>query len=210
MRQLIVERFPDHGIRGEELPDQAGSGDYVWSLDPIDGTRSFICGLPTWTTLIALIDQGRPVVGVVDAPALEESYVGCAGKAWMLLDGVLSPLQTSQCTRLSEARISSTDPFLMFEPASAARFETIRTAAPVARYSQDAYAYARLAAGTIDLVVESGLKPHDYNALIPLVSGAGGAIGDWCGGQDYGGGKIIAASTLALFEEVVAYLEEVA
>lgn len=210
MRELIGERFPDHGITGEEWPDQAGSGDYVWALDPIDGTRSFICGLPTWTTLIGLLHHARPIVGVVDAPALSESYVGCDGHAWVVLDNELCPLQTSHCTRLAEARISTTDPFLMFDARSAATFERIRSAAPVTRYSQDAYAYARLAAGTLDLVIESGLKPYDYNALIPLVSGAGGAIGDWRGGQDYAGGKIIAASTPALFEEAVAYFADVA
>lgn len=210
IRQLIAERFPDHGISGEEWPDRAGSGDYVWSLDPIDGTRSFICGLPTWTTLIGLLHRGRPIVGVVDAPALDETYVGCDGHAWVIRENQLRPLHASHCTRLAEARISTTDPFVMFDAASAAIFNRIRSAAPVARYSQDAYAYARLAAGTLDLVIESGLKPYDYNALIPLVCGAGGAIGDWRGGQDYAGGKIIAASTPALFEEAVAYFADVA
>jgi histidinol-phosphatase len=207
MRQLIAERFPDHGIIGEEWTDQAGSSDYVWSLDPIDGTRSFICGVPTWTTLIALIHEGTPVIGVVDAPALDEIYIGCDRKAWTAIQSKFRSLEASRCTRLADARISSTDPFVMFGGVSSEAFQAIRDAAPVARYSQDGYAYARLAAGSLDLVIESGLKPHDYNALIPLVLGAGGTIGDWRGGQDYADGKIIAASTSELFDEAVGYFE---
>lgn len=210
MRQLIRHRFPAHGITGEEGSDETGSSDYVWSLDPIDGTRSFICGLPTWTTLVGLVHQGRPILGVVDAPVLDEAYVGYDNNAWLSRQGELGGLQTSQCTRLADARISTTDPFLMFDGASAEAFEKIRRAAPVARYSQDAYGYASLAAGSLDLVVESCLKPHDYNALIPLVTGAGGMIGDWRGGQEYIGGKIIAASTRELFDEALGYFEAVA
>jgi myo-inositol-1(or 4)-monophosphatase len=114
-------------------------------------------------------------------------------------------LAASSCTRLGEARLATTDPFL-FEDAEAQGFERLRRAARVARYGQDAYAYARLAAGGIDLVAESGLKPHDYNALIPVVRGAGGIIGNWRGEDDFGEGQVLAAATPELFEEAVGVL----
>ena len=208
MRQLIRERFPTHAITGEEWPDEPGISDYSWSLDPIDGTRSFICGLPTWTTLIALIEGQTPVLGLVDAPVLDETYVGFDGNAWMCRDGERASISVSGCTRLAEARLSTTDPAL-FEGGGGEAFDRLRRDAKAVRYGHDAYAYARLAAGTIDLVVESGLKPHDYNALIPLVSAAGGMIADWHGGQEYDRGKLIAASTPELFEEARRYFEGV-
>jgi histidinol phosphatase-like enzyme (inositol monophosphatase family) len=209
MRQLIRERFPDHGITGEEWPDHAGSSGHVWSLDPVDGTRSFICGLPTWTTLVALLERGAPVLGLVDAPSLDEIYVGNTAGAWLLRGGESSEIRASDCDRLKEARLSTTDPAL-FDRAGADAFYRLRQQARTIRYGHDAYAYARLAAGSLDLVVESGLKPHDYNPLIPLVSAAGGTIGDWRGGQDYAGGRIIAASTRELFDEAVGYFEALA
>ena len=209
MRGLIRHRFPDHGITGEEWPDYAGISDYVWSLDPIDGTRSFICGLPTWTTLVALLEAGTPVFGLVDAPCLNETYVGFERHAWMSRDGERTPIRASSCTRLSEARLSTTDPAL-FESGAAEAFDQLRRQVRTVRYGHDAYAYARLAAGSLDLVVESGLQPHDYNALIPLLSAAGATVGDWRGGQGYSGGKIIAASTAELFGQVLDYFEAVA
>jgi myo-inositol-1(or 4)-monophosphatase len=209
MRQLINERFPTHGISGEEWPDQPGSSNYSWSLDPIDGTRSFICGLPTWTTLIALLDAGVPAVGYVDAPALDEAYVGFEGYAVMVQRGERTRIQASGCRSLAEARVSTTDPAL-FDAEAGKAFERLRHKARTVRYGHDGYAYARLAAGTLDLVVEAGLRPYDYNALIPLVRAAGGVAGDWRGGQEYAGGKIIAAATQELFDEALGYFEALA
>jgi myo-inositol-1(or 4)-monophosphatase len=196
IRGLIEEAFPEHGIAGEEFGEKAGTGRYVWSLDPIDGTRAFICGLPSWTTLIALLDEGEPVVGLIDAPALDERYLGFAGATGS---------QASGCRRLAEARLSTTDPYL-FAGAEAEGFERLRRAARVTRYGLDAYAYARLAAGSIDLVAESGLKPHDYNALIPVVRAAGGVIGNWRGEADFSDGQVLAAATRELFDEAVRVL----
>jgi myo-inositol-1(or 4)-monophosphatase len=209
MRQLIRERFPAHSITGEELPDHTGTSRYLWSLDPIDGTRSYICGLPTWTTLVALLDEDVPVLGLVDAPSLDEIYVGFEGRSCLLSAGERSDIRTSGCARLAEARLSTTDPAL-FEADAAEAFDRLRQQVMTVRYGHDAYAYARLAAGSLDLVVESGLKAHDYNALIPLVSAAGGTIGDWHGGQDYIAGKVIAASTRQLFDEALSYFEALA
>lgn len=205
MREMIRARFPDHGVSGEEWGEEPGSGRWAWSLDPVDGTRSFICGLPTWTTLIALLDEGEPVLGVIDAPVLDEVYLGYEGGAWLLCRGQRSAIKTSGCTRLPEARLSTTDPFLFDDPAG---FERVRRAARVTRYGHDAYGYARVAAGSLDLVIESGLKPHDYNALIPVISGAGGHISDWRGGTHFGEGQVVAAATRELYEEAVRLLSE--
>jgi myo-inositol-1(or 4)-monophosphatase len=196
IRALIESAFPDHGIAGEEYGETAGAGRFVWSLDPIDGTRAFICGLPSWTTLIALLEDGAPVVGLIDVPAMDERYVGFAGAGG---------LKASDCRRLAEARLSTTDPYL-FAGAEAAGFERLRRTARVTRYGLDAYAYALLAAGSIDLVAESGLKPHDYNALIPVVRAAGGVIGNWLGESDFSEGQVLAAATPELFAEAVTIL----
>lgn len=204
MRALISDRFPDHGIRGEEFPEKLGAGGCVWSLDPIDGTRSFMCGLPTWTTLIGLLNDDQPVLGLIDAPRLDETYIGTGGAAIIIRGGETSPIRTSGCTRIAEARFSTTDPFLWGPPAGS--LEEILNTVRVTRYGHDGYAYARLAAGSIDLVVESGLKPHDYNAVIPVIRSAGGHVGDWRGETDFSAGKIVAAATRELYGAAVDLL----
>jgi histidinol phosphatase-like enzyme (inositol monophosphatase family) len=191
MRRLIEAEFPDHGIQGEEFPDRKAKGRWCWSLDPIDGTRSFVCGLPSWTTLIALLEDGRPILGIIDAPALDERYAGPA-----------SDRRTSGCASLVEARLATTDPYL-FQGDEAEAWDRVRSRVRTTRYGLDAYGYARLAAGSLDLVVESGLKPHDYNALIPVVRAAGGTIGDWEGGGDFSAGRIVAAATPELYRAAV-------
>jgi histidinol phosphatase-like enzyme (inositol monophosphatase family) len=205
MRALIEYRYPNHGITGEEHPDRPARGRYAWSLDPIDGTRSYICGLPSWTTLIALLDEGEPVLGLVDAPRLGERYLGHGGSASVTSGEGTRPIAVSGCARLVEARLSSTDP-AMFAGADAAGFERLRAAARVTRYGHDGYGYARLADGSLDLIVERGLSPHDWRPLVPLVRAAGGVIGNWDGGEDCAGGRIVAAATRALFDEAVALL----
>lgn len=205
MRSLIAERFSDHGISGEEFSEKASEGPYSWSLDPVDGTRSFICGLPTWTTLIALLEDGAPVLGLVDAPMLDEMFVGSGTEAWSVVGGEKAVIRTSGCTALSEARLSTTDPWL-FDADEFVAFDRLRRACQMTRYGHDAYGYARLAAGSLDLVVESGLKPHDYNALVPVVRGAGGHVGNWTGGSDLTGGAIVAAASRALYDVAVELL----
>jgi myo-inositol-1(or 4)-monophosphatase len=196
IRALIEQAFPDHGISGEEFGEKPGAGRHVWSLDPIDGTRAFICGLPSWTTLIALLDEGAPVVGLIDVPTLDERYLGHEGAPG---------LKASGCRRLAEARLATTDAYL-FSGAELDAFDRLRTGARVTRYGLDAYAYARLAVGSIDLVAENSLKPHDYNALIPVVRAAGGMIGNWRGEDDFSDGQVLAAATPQLFEEAVRLL----
>lgn len=196
MRRLIEAEFPDHGIQGEEFPDKVGAGRWTWSLDPVDGTRSFVCGLPSWTTLIALLEHGRPVLGIIDTPALDERYAGPGAER-----------TTSGCTSIAEARLSTTDPYL-FTAAETKAWDRVRQRTRTARYGLDAYGYARVAAGSLDLVIEAGLKPHDYNALIPVVRAAGGAIGDWEGGETFLAGRVIAAATRELYAATVATIAE--
>ena len=206
MRTLIEAVHPDHGIAGEEFPEKPARGRWGWSLDPVDGTRSFICRLPSWVTLIALLEDGVPAIGLIDAPALDERYAAGDGTAMVRSAAGEAPLRTSGCALLAEARLSTTDPFILGESGQAG-FERLRRAARTTRYGLDGYGYARLAAGSLDLVVESCLKPHDYNALVPIVLAAGGLIGNWKGGGDLSSGRIIAAATPALFEAAVREME---
>lgn len=207
MRALIERTYPEHGISGEEFPDRPAAGSFCWSLDPVDGTRSFICGLPTWVTLIALLRDGEPALGLIDVPCLGERYLGIGERGLLRKAGADTPLVTSGCRSLGEARLSTTDPYL-FEGVEADCFERIRRAVRTTRYGHDGYAYARLAAGSLDLVVETRLKPHDYNALIPVVRSAGGTIGDWRGGSDFSEGKVIAAATEALYRQALEAMRD--
>ena len=206
MRELIRSRYPEHGLTGEEWPDELANGPFTWSLDPVDGTRSFICRLPNWVTLVGLLEGGRPLLGLIDAPCLDELYLGSGEEAWLISRNGRGRLRTSGCTDLMAARLSTTDPFL-FEDEAARAFDKLRQSVRTTRYGHDGYAYARLSAGSIDLVIESGLKPHDYNALIPVVRAAGGSIGDWRGGEDFVPGKVIAAASKELYDEAVRSFE---
>lgn len=156
-------------------------------------------------TLIALLKGADPVLGLVAAPALEERYWGLEDSAFMQRREETRAIRASGCTRLGEARLTTTDPAL-FADGDCEAFDRLRGRARLVRYGLDGYGYARLAAGSIDLVAEAGLKPHDYHALIPLVRGAGGVIGDWEGGQDFEGGRVLAAATPELFDEALALL----
>jgi myo-inositol-1(or 4)-monophosphatase len=203
LRAAIEADFPDDGIEGEEYGLVREGAGRRWLLDPVDGTRALICGLPSWTTLVAVLEEGEPVAGFIDAPALDELMVGLPGET--SLNG--QAMRVSGCTSLNEARLSSTDPYL-FAGAEAEGFERVRRAARLTRFGYDALAYARLAAGSLDLVIENGLKRHDWAALVPVVRGAGGVIGDWRGGEDFEGGAIVAAASPALFEQAVRLLSQ--
>ena len=209
IRALIDAEHPDHGIVGEEFGIKPSASRWSWCLDPVDGTRAFVCGLPSWTTLIALRDGGAPVLGVIDAPRMDELYLGEPGGTRLIEAAGERMLRVSRCERLAEARFTTTDPYL-FAGAERDAFERLRGAARLTRYGYDAYGYARLAAGSLDLVVESGLKEWDWQALVPVVRGAGGVVGNWEGGADMSGGRVIAAATQALFEEVVSITRDAA
>jgi len=197
MRALIERRFPDHGIIGEEHGRVREDAESVWVLDPIDGTKSFICGIPLFGTLIALTRRGRPVLGVVDQPILGERWLGAAGRA-TTLNG--APARTRPCATLDRATLFSTAPEMMFEGADAAGFAALRRAVKLTRTGADCYAYALLASGFIDLVVEAQLKPYDYCALVPVIASAGGVLTDWQGrALDLGSdGRVVACGDPAL------------
>lgn len=201
LRAAIEEAFPDHGIEGEEYGLVRDRAPRRWLLDPVDGTRALICGLPSWTTLVALLEDGEPIAGFIDAPALDELMIGT--RDGTTLNG--RPVRVSSCMSLADARLSSTDPYL-FSGADAEAFERVRRAVRLARFGYDALAYARLAAGHLDLVIENGLKRHDWAALVPAVRGAGGIVGNWRGEDDLSEGAVVAAATPALFDQAVALL----
>ena len=177
MRRAIENDFPDHGIVGEEYGNARPEADYVWVLDPIDGTKSFISGIPLFGTLIALLHQGRPLLGVIAQPISGERWIGAAGRP-TLLNG--KPVKTRTCPGLGKAVLFATGPEL-FQGPDADSFTRLRTAVGLVRYGADCYAYGVLAGGFIDLVAEAMLKPYDYSALIPVVEGAGGRLTDWSG-----------------------------
>jgi myo-inositol-1(or 4)-monophosphatase len=202
LRAAIEAAFPEDGIEGEEYGLERPDARRRWLLDPVDGTRALICGLPSWTTLVALLEDRKPVAGFIDAPALDELMIGLADRT--TLNG--AEVRVSGCTRLADARLSSTDPYL-FEGAEAEAFERVRRAARLTRFGYDALAYARLAAGHLDLVIENKLHRHDWAALVPVVRGAGGVIGDWQGGSDFEPGSIVAAASRELYDAAVALLQ---
>lgn len=206
MRAMIAREFPDHGVLGEEYGEIQGSSGYQWILDPIDGTRAFIAGLPTWGVLIGLYHEGRPLIGVMDQPYLDERYRGWMDGADVIVRGHARPLRTRACAGLNEAILSTTDPFL-FAGEEAEAFARVRTAAKLVRYGCDCYAYCMIAAGHIDGVMESGLKAFDIAALIPIVTGAGGGVRSWDGGDASQGGRVLAWGDARVRDEAMALLK---
>ena len=191
MRALIEARFPTHGVLGEEYAAKPSQDGFQWVLDPIDGTRAFIAGLPLWGVLIALNYRGAPFIGVMDQPYLDERFKGYPGGAELTKGGETQALRTRTCASVAEATLATTDPYL-FEGAEYDAFASIRQAAKLTRYGCDCYAYCMLASGHIDIVIESGLKPFDIQALIPIIRGAGGAVTAWDGGDAAQGGQVLA------------------
>lgn len=201
LRGYLLTAHPDHGVWGEEYGWSNEGSNNHWSIDPIDGTRAFICGLPSWCVLVGFLRNGRHFAGMIDCPSLNELLVSAGGRT--LRNG--QPVSTSECVSIATARLATTDPTL-FDDKEAESFSAVRERALVTRYGLDALAYARLATGDIDLVIESGLQRHDLDALVPVVRGAGGYVGDWGGDEDWDSGRIVAAASRALYEEAVTVI----
>jgi inositol-phosphate phosphatase/L-galactose 1-phosphate phosphatase/histidinol-phosphatase len=178
MRAVLAEALPEHGVLGEEHGAALLDAEHVWVLDPIDGTRSFICGVPVFGTLIGLARHGRPICGIIDQPVSRERWVGAAGLP-TTLNG--EPVRVRACPDIAQAYCFATSPEIFGGGENEAAWERVRGAVKLARYGADCYAYALLASGHVDLVVEAGLKPYDYCALVPVIEGAGGIITDWQG-----------------------------
>jgi histidinol phosphatase-like enzyme (inositol monophosphatase family) len=206
IRKLIGERYPDHGVIGEEYGEDRPDAEFVWVLDPIDGTRAFIAGLPVWTTLIGLRHAGRPVLGSIGQPYIGELFIGHAGGSRLMSRGQSRPLKVRPCANLTDAIIATTDPEGCFDGAERGAWTQVRAAARLARTGCDAYAYCMVALGTLDLVVEAGLKAWDIDAAIPIIEGAGGLVTDWRGDRvgDAGGQVAIAGDRACLDEALVA------
>lgn len=210
MRRLITRHFPDHGIVGEEFGAEREDADYVWVLDPIDGTKSFISGLPLWGTLIGLNHFGHPCYGMMHQPFTRESFFGDGGVShWrgIGLDGKTTErrLHTRPCGALAEATLMTTHPALLAE-GTLEPYRRVEERVRLSRYGGDCYAYCVLAAGHIDLVIESGLNAYDIVALVPIVEGAGGVVTSWDGGSAAKGGTIIAAGDKRVHEEALKLL----
>ncbi|WP_426027491.1 histidinol-phosphatase [Brevundimonas sp. TWP2-3-4b2] len=209
LRRLIAARYPDHGVIGEEYGEDRPDAEHVWILDPIDGTRAFIAGLPVWTNLIALSTEGRPSVGVIGQPYLDEIFVGGPSGARLLRGDAETTLSVRSCPRLNDALIATTDPDL-FTGAELGAWTQVRAAARLARLGCDGYAYAMLAAGRIDLVAESGLKLWDWSALVPVIEAAGGAVSNWRGETPDGTGQILAVGDIGIREQALVTLRRAA
>ena len=210
LRDMIGKVYPRHGLIGEEFGSERAGAEFRWVLDPVDGTRAFVCGAPTWTTLIALERAEDAILGVIDQPFSDERWIGAAGSSLHRRAGVERTCRVSGVTSLADARISTTDPRAhgYFSEPEAEKFARVARLARVARFSMDAYAYGLLALGEIDLVIETGLKRHDYAALKPVVDGAGGFISAWNGGRLGGDdrGSVVAAASRALHASAVEIL----
>jgi myo-inositol-1(or 4)-monophosphatase len=205
MRTLIRRSFPEHGIVGEEYGDENAEAEYVWVLDPIDGTKSFISGMPIWGTLIALTRFGEPVFGMMHQPFMGERFSGDGGGAQYRGRAGKRQLRTRPCAKLEDAVVYTTSPRLM-KDADRTAFGKVEEAARLSRYGGDCYAYCMLAAGHIDAVIETELKPHDVMALIPIVTGAGGIMTTWDNGPPQAGGRIVAAGDKRVHAAALAKL----
>ena len=210
IRRAVSARFPDHGFIGEEYGEDRPDAEFVWVLDPIDGTRAFIAGLPLWATLIGLRHQNRPVIGVIGQAYLGEVFVGSSLGSRLIKDGESRPLAVRACPSLDQALIATTDQNL-FRGAQLEAWTRLRLVARLARYGCDAYAYAMVALGSLDVVVETGLKSWDIEAAIPLITGAGGLIADWTGAPIGSfGGQMLIAGDRRVFDQAVDILRPAA
>ena len=203
MRALIAQACPEHGIVGEEHGALRPDAEWVWVLDPIDGTKAFITGKPSFGTLIALLHRGVPVLGIIDQPITGERWLGVAGRP-TTLNG--RPVRVRACPDLRLAALYATDPGMF--GADDAAWRRLSAAVKLTRYGADCYAYALLATGFVDLVVEASLKPYDYSALVPVIEGAGGIMTDWRGqrlGLD-SDGRVVAAGDSGVHASALALL----
>jgi len=205
IRMRIRETFPAHGILGEEFGTDNPDAEYVWVIDPIDGTRAFICGIPLWGTLIGLTRGGTPVLGVMNQPFTGEFFIGDGREASFRHAGKTRRITTRRCESLESAYLATTNP-LLFSQEEQPRFDALSAKVRLSRYGTDCYAYCMLAAGLVDIVVEAGLKPYDIVPLIPIIEGAGGVVTTWDGKPATSGGAIVASGDPALHAQALKLL----
>lgn len=210
MRDLLAQEVPEHGIVGEEHGTEGRDREYVWILDPIDGTKSFITGNPLFGTLVALAHKGRPVLGVIDFPALGERWIGAGGRRTLHRDarGQEREIRVRACISLEDAVLRCTSPSMFTSEQDVAAFGRVARSSRLTIYGGDCFCYAQLASGWADVVVEGDLQPYDFMALLPVVEGAGGCASDWRGqplslDSD---GSVVFASNQKLRDEVLQKL----
>ncbi len=206
MRAILAVRRPLDGIRGEEYGPVAGTSGLTWVLDPIDGTRGYLAGTPTWGVLIAVADATGPIYGLIDQPYIGERFEGGLGRAAMTGPLGPRPLRTRPARPLAQAILMSTFPEVG-TPGEGAAFRRVAAQVRLTRYGTDCYAYALVAAGQVDLVIEAGLQPYDVAAPIAVIRAAGGVVTDWRGGPCDGGGRVLAAANAAIHAEALRLLD---
>lgn len=207
LRRHIQAMFPDDHIVGEEYNDVVGRNDWTWTLDPIDGTRAFIASVPVWSTLIALSYKNTPILGLIDHPAMGFCFEGGPGGAVRETDeGERLILSSRKRRDLSEAVLGCTEPLAMLNAGELAAYNVIRRGVGFSRLGLDAYGYALVASGKMDIIIESDLKPCDVRALMPVIEGAGGKMTNWHGGSCVDGGQVVAVGDPNLLPELYTYL----
>ena len=202
IRSAINEHWPQHGVLGEEFGYRQGNG-LTWVMDPIDGTRAFVSGLLHWGVLLSLYDGRNVLLGVMYQPYVEELYWGTEAESHVSHRGQTRRLQTSDCSDISKATLSTTDPRLFKDPAESEAFLSVENKVRLCRYGGDCYQYGLVAMGFIDVVIENSLNPWDIQALIPIVRGAGGCITTWDGNDPCMGDRAVATSSERLHEQVL-------
>lgn len=212
IRKLINEHYPDHGIFGEEYGEDIGKSPLTWTIDPIDGTRAFVLGLPSWGTLVALHNGARPVLGMLNQPFMKECFIGAPqiDLAELRNSAGTTPLCTRNCGTLSNASLTSTHPSMFAKEPHKSLYRELQSKVRQEGFGGDCYGYGLIALGTHDLVVENMLSAYDIQALIPLIEAAGGIVTSWDGGPADLGGAVIAAGSKAVHAEALAILSQAA
>jgi histidinol phosphatase-like enzyme (inositol monophosphatase family) len=206
MRDLIAGAYPRDGILGEEFGRRDGDSGFVWILDPIDGTRAFIAGQPLWGILIALEHNSVPVIGILDQPFLDERFTATGGVTTLRNASSTEALKTRACATLGDAVICTTHPMLHFNDVDRQLFWNVEKRCRLSRYGGDCYAYALVAMGFVDLVIETDLKRWDIAPIIPLIEGAGGIVTNWEGRPMNEGGRVVAAGDARVHAEALKIL----
>jgi len=206
MRAMIEERYPDHGIFGEEFGHKTGNSDFTWILDPIDGTRSFICGTPTWMTLVGIKHKDRMIAGAAGQPFTDEIFSGSEAGAHLLRMDQTDELRCTGETDLSKVLAGTTAPYLFRKHGHEERLMRIENAVQHLRFDADSYFHCMVAAGQLGISIDTGLQPYDIAALIPIIEGAGGIVTTWDGADASDGGDILVAANQALHEQAMALL----
>ena len=210
IRERIGTRYPRHRIVGEEHGD-SGEGSTCWLIDPIDGTRAFISGMPTWGILLGLVVEGRAVAGIMHQPYTGETWIADPERgARMVADGHETPLRTRADARLGDAILYSTHPSMFQDPGLRARYDALSEHCRLQRWGGDCYGFALVAQGCIDLMVDSMLAPYDIVPMIPIIEGAGGVVTDLAGRTPLAGGTVIAAANAALHAEALEIMTQAA